>query len=285
MGGMEHLIETLRESERQLRSALDGVFHDDAARRSPEPQLLEVLAAAAAVSRLAEAAMIECVGEIAERSDDPAPAARMTARFGCRTVKELVQRATRVSGRTAGDLVAAGRAIAPHVSVSTGQTLPADYPAVREAVAEGAVGIDGAAAIATVLGGAASALSHRVRAEAELAAAARGEGVDDAPPASADELRMQAQVWAMWLDPDGAEPREAAAERKRGVTLGVSRDGLVPLRGHLLPEVAAQLQRVFDSILNPKVDGRGSRAAVRRRRRTRCRCTRRDAARPSHPRA
>src|SRR3546814_6179853 len=62
--------------------------------------------------------------------------------------------------------------------------------------------------------------------------------------------------------PDGAEPREAAAERKRVVTIGVSRDGLVPLRGRLLPEVAAQLQRVFDSILNPKVDGRGPRFAL-----------------------
>ena len=31
------------------------------------------------------------------------------------------------------------------------------------------------------------------------------------------------------------------------------RDGLVPLRGSLLPEVAGQLRRIFDSLLNPKV--------------------------------
>ena len=74
-------------------------------------------------------------------------------------------------------------------------------------------------------------------------------------PACADELRALATVWAMYLDQDGAEPREMQAMRKRGVTLGVCRDQLVPIRGHLLPELAGQLQRIFDSILNPKVDG------------------------------
>ena len=43
-----------------------------------------------------------------------------------------------------------------------------------------------------------------------------------------------ATVWATYLDQDGAEPREAVAMRKRGFTLGVCRDGLVPLRGNLL---------------------------------------------------
>ena len=43
--------------------------------------------------------------------------------------------------------------------------------------------------------------------------------------------------------------------RKRGFTMGVCRDGIVPLRGNALPEVAAQLSRLFDSILNPKGAG------------------------------
>ena len=92
-------------------------------------------------------------------------------------------------------------------------------------------------------------------ADEELAAAARGEGVDAAPPASADELRALARVWAAYLDQDGAEPSESRVLRKRGVTVGRrGADGLVPVRGNLLPEVAAQLQLGFDSVLNPKVD-------------------------------
>ena len=63
-------------------------------------------------------------------------------------------------------------------------------------------------------------------------------------------------MWAAYLDQDGAEPAEARALRKRGITIGRRRsdDGLVPVRGHLLPEVAAQLQLGFDSVLNPRVD-------------------------------
>ena len=79
--------------------------------------------------------------------------------------------------------------------------------------------------------------------------------MDAAPPACADDLRASATVWATFLDQDGAEPREAVAMRKRGFTFGVCRDNLVPFRGNALPEVAAQLQLVFDSILNPKVAG------------------------------
>jgi hypothetical protein len=63
-------------------------------------------------------------------------------------------------------------------------------------------------------------------------------------------------VWAAYLDPDGAEPAETRAMRKRGLTFGRrDGDGLVPVRGGLLPEVAAQLQLGFDSVLNPRVDG------------------------------
>jgi hypothetical protein len=63
---------------------------------------------------------------------------------------------------------------------------------------------------------------------------------------------LQAQVWAAYLDPDGAEPRDEAAQRKRGVTLGRCRNGLVPLRGDLLPDVAAQLKRAIDAIVHPR---------------------------------
>jgi hypothetical protein len=63
-----------------------------------------------------------------------------------------------------------------------------------------------------------------------------------------------ATVWAMYLDQDGAEPREDRAMRKRGFTFGMCRDGLVPGHGNFLPEVAAQLQLLFDSELNPRVD-------------------------------
>jgi hypothetical protein len=63
------------------------------------------------------------------------------------------------------------------------------------------------------------------------------------------------QVIVQYLDPDGAEPAEDIAMRARGIVLGRAKDGVIPIRGGLLPEVAGQLQRIWDAYLNPKVDG------------------------------
>uniref|UniRef100_UPI0004932A37 HNH endonuclease signature motif containing protein n=1 Tax=unclassified Microbacterium TaxID=2609290 RepID=UPI0004932A37 len=75
------------------------------------------------------------------------------------------------------------------------------------------------------------------------------------PAATPEDLRLLAQVIVQYLDPDGAEPADDIAMRVRGLTLGRAKDGVIPVRGRLLPEVAGQLQRLFDAYLNPKVDG------------------------------
>ncbi|MFE1665253.1 DUF222 domain-containing protein [Microbacterium sp. P02] len=180
---------------------------------------------------------------------------RPTTRFGCRSLKELVQRTTLGSGRMAGDVVRAARAVQQPVGVSTGEVLPAAYPALREAAADGVVGLEALVAVVGALAAAQCDRGARLVADAELAASARGVGVDGGGCPGVDDLRLQAQVWAAYLDQDGAEPRESRALRKRAFTIGVCREGMVPCRGTLLPEVAAQMQRLFDSILNPKADG------------------------------
>ena len=48
-------------------------------------------------------------------------------------------------------------------------------------------------------------------------------------------------------------PANGAALRARGLTLGTATPTGVPIRGTLLPEVAAQLQTIFDAHLAPKV--------------------------------
>jgi hypothetical protein len=85
---------------------------------------------------------------------------------------------------------------------------------------------------------------HVQLADELLAEHARGEGPDGEPPASADLLRVHAQAWAAALDEDGAEPRDREAAFHRGLTLGRIRNGVVPVRGDLLPDVAAQLERI-----------------------------------------
>ncbi|GAA1977876.1 HNH endonuclease signature motif containing protein [Microbacterium pumilum] len=255
---MTNLADALERISGELSTVVSEAFASDAVSAMSDAEILEIMAAAAGVARSAEALMIETTGEVDERSDRATIDVRMTTRFGCRSVIELVQRTTRVSKHTASDFLAAGRAMHRNVAPSSGEILPSDLPQMREAMAAGHVGLDAVMAVSKPLLLCSAGRTAILAADEELASSARGEGADAAPPACADDLRALATVWAMYLDQDGAEPRERQAMRKRGVTVGVCRDHLVPIRGHLLPEVAGQLQRIFDSILNPKADGASS---------------------------
>lgn len=238
-----------------LAQVVVAAFEREGLGACTDDELLAALAAAGRLQREAEAVISEAVAHVLEREDSRSHPDRLTARHGCRNIGELVQRATRASGRTASNVIATARAIGRDASLSTGELLPAEFPRLREALRAAEVGIDGVMGIVAAFRGCTIGRAGLLAADDELAAAARGEGVDAAPPASADELRVFAQVWAAYLDQDGAEPSESRALRKRGITVGRrDDDGLVPMRGHLLPEVAAQLQLGFDSILNPRVD-------------------------------
>ncbi len=251
MVGMNTPVDTLRGLAVSLGGATRSMVSNGDVAGASDADLLALMDAAGGIVRAAEAVLVEATAEITARSEAPLVADRLTSRHGARNVCELVQRVTRVSSRTARDYVRAVAATAEPVLITTGQRLSADFPEMRAALIDGAVGVDGVVAVATVVGAAAHLAEHRLAADAELAASARGVGADGGPAACADDLRVQAQVWAMFLDPDGAEPTDAIALRKRGVSMGPARDGLIPLRGELLPDVAGQLQRVFDSILNP----------------------------------
>ncbi|MEV4689238.1 HNH endonuclease signature motif containing protein [Microbacterium sp. LWH3-1.2] len=252
---MTNLSDALTGLGDALAEVVAAAFAEGCLAAETDAGVLAALAAAGRLHRLAEAAMTAAVAEIVDRDDAVPRPDQITTRYGCRKVGELVERATRVSGRTAAEIVKAARATGRRTSLSTGEALPAEYPQLRRVLAAGQVGVDG---VVAVVGAFRSSVGRAdlLAADDELAAAARGEGADAAPPASADELRALAQVWAAYLDQDGAEPAEAKAMRRRGITLGRrGEDGLVPIGGRLLPEVAEQLQLGFDSVLNPKVDG------------------------------
>jgi hypothetical protein len=158
-----------------------------------------------------------------------------------------------ISSASARARVRTAESVRPRTAI-TGEVLPAEFPSVAEALGRGDIGVDTATAIVAAL----APIRRRVgasedmdAAEAALVASARGS--DDSLPAPPDELRIMAQTWALYLDPDGSLPDEQRGMRKRGLTLGREREGVVPLRGELVPEAAAQLQRLFDAFLNPKV--------------------------------
>ncbi|MCP2635666.1 HNH endonuclease [Microbacterium sp. HD4P20] len=253
---MTNLADALNELGDALAKATAAAVAGGGLRGADDTELLGALAAAGRIRRQAEAVMVEAVAVITDRDGSAPHPDRLTTRHGCRNTSELIQRATRVSGRTASEMVGVAKAVQQQVALSTGEVLPAEFPGMRQALASGHVGVDGMIAVTGAFRGCQTGRAGILAADTELAAAARGDGADAAPPASADELRAYALVWAAYLDQDGAEPDDTTALRKRGITVGRrGDDGLVPLRGRLLPEVAAQLQLGFDSVLNPRGDG------------------------------
>lgn len=207
-------------------------------------------------------------------------------RSGTLSANELLQRVLRGDAATAARTLKAARLVRRELDLSSGEWLPARWPALRDALVEGAIGVTGLLAATGPIeqGGARVRLEDRWQADAYLAEVARGaetcegaaagegavagDGADGArathappdgheagPVPTPEDLRVRAQVILQYLDPDGAEPAEDIAMRARGVVLARAKDGVIPIRGALLPEVAGQLQRIWDAYLNPKVEG------------------------------
>jgi hypothetical protein len=254
-GCMNDLGRDLTDLQTQLRAVVAGMFQAGIVADVSDRELADAVTRTGEIARLVDALLIEQVSELTHRSDTFDRADRLTTRMGCHDVNELVQRLTRCGPQTAARLVRARTAVGLRWDGLGGIPRPARFPGMRAVMIEGEAGLDGVLAVAGPL------LAMRDRATPDevaaadtmLAAAARGDGPDGAPPACADLLRVQAQVWATVLDQDGSEPQERETVRHRSATLGRPRDGIVPLRADLLPDVAAQLQRIFDATCSPRV--------------------------------
>ncbi|KRC59182.1 hypothetical protein ASE14_15520 [Agromyces sp. Root81] len=240
----------------EVRSSLLDVVRVEEPAGWSDDELLAATAAIEAVGRVIDAHRVACAGEVGERSRVELGGERLSVRRGCRSAAELLERVTQVSGAESRRRIALGTATRPRRGL-TGDPLPARFPAVSAALADGELGADAAGTIVREL-----ERTRRVAdpadlraAERELVAAAVASG--DAAPVrcTADELRVQAQIWAAFLDQDGPEPDDERAMRRRGFRLGRARDGLIPVTGELLPEVAAGLRRLFDAHLAPRSGG------------------------------
>jgi|GEM_PF-4587617 len=217
-----------------------------------DEDLVTALRAAEALGRRIDGLRAHLAAEAAERSRRELGAGGLARRLGCRTHVELVQRVTGAAAATVNRRVRLGQAIRPARRLS-GETGPAQFPAVAAAVAAATLGTDAALAVVDALrptlrvAGAADVAAAEQAIVAEAACPAPG-----APPAlDADSVRLQGQVWATVLDPDGAEPREADMQR-RGLWLLAPRHGLIPVRGNLLPDVAAALRTYADACTSPR---------------------------------
>src|SRR4051812_38445776 len=101
---MQVLLASLEAIETMASALAADALSGDEVRAAADAQIVALLASAARVERLLDAVMVEAVGEVMMRSGVPDRDERMTSRYGCHDVSELVQRVTRVSGASAARL-------------------------------------------------------------------------------------------------------------------------------------------------------------------------------------
>ncbi|MBS1905810.1 MAG: DUF222 domain-containing protein [Actinobacteria bacterium] len=224
-------------------------------------ELVEVLQAAGRVQRRLDAVITTVTGAVDER-DGLAREMRVSTRAGCRDATELLRRALRADVGSARRYVHASRLVHHDRSLSTGELLPADFEELGAALRDGMISVSGFLACTAPVQRAGNRIGPAERAAIDrlLADMARGRDLPDeqgrpGPAPSTDELADFARALVLAVDPDGEEPEDAAAARRRGFTLGRLRDGLVPVSGALLPEVAGAVQRLIDALNNPAASG------------------------------
>jgi hypothetical protein len=289
----------------QVASDLRAVLSDDGVAGLSDGERAEVLRGFGEVSRLVDAGIVETVAT----AD-----VEFGHRFGCRGMNELLQRALLTDAPSASKIVKAADLVHRDMNIVSGERLPARWPALREALLDGAVEIAGLLAATNPIEYARTrvGVDERLWADEVLASHARGssgwgdsaagddhaDGDADAhaaatdagadadpaagttdpdadavdidcdgagadagpdaaagPPATSDDLRQLAAALAIILDPDGAEPTDRDAQQGRFLALGRLHKGAHRLAGSVTPEVAAQLQLIFDAFNNPKVGG------------------------------
>ncbi|WP_082508761.1 HNH endonuclease signature motif containing protein [Microbacterium sp. Leaf161] len=245
---------------------LDAVLSDDALAGLSDADRVAVLQGAGAAFRRAEAVIVETIAT-GDPGDFPHSA-------GCRGLNELLQRTVGVDVRGATRVDRVVDLVRRPMSLA-GERMPARWAEMRLALLDGVVGVAGFLAATGPIEKVWDRLTvdQRLAADVALAGCARGHGLEAAPnddstrddpdvdehaagpSPTAQDLKALAEDLASMFDPDGEEPKDEDARRRRGITIGRVKDGMHAIRGYLTPDAAAQLQLILDAILNPKGDG------------------------------
>ncbi|MCE7480461.1 HNH endonuclease [Microbacterium profundi] len=268
---MRSLAEELEGIDRLLADAMGSSGAGGDLRVADDAELLDVVRVLGRVQRRLGGAVVAVTDQVVGR-DQCERGGRLSTRAGCRDAAELLRRTLLVDGPASRRYVAAAGAVHREVDITSGALLPGKFPELAVALADGVLSVGGFLACTVPLMKAARiGVADRLAADAVLARFAAGLPLDGtvtvnaerAPLPTVDELAALAAHIIARLDPDGAEPSDRAGKRRRFFTIGKLRDGSVPVRGEVLPEVAAQLQKLIDSLLNPKAEDKGSSSTVR----------------------
>ncbi|MGN6744086.1 MAG: DUF222 domain-containing protein, partial [Amnibacterium sp.] len=204
-------------------------------------QLLEEAEAWEALGRLVDARRVALAGEVAWRSRPQIGEASLARRQGERDAADLLARQLRIGRFEAKRRTALGLRVRSRLTLA-GEEVPGRWPAVGEALAAGALGVEAARVIVEALG----AVMRRVSPE-DLEAAER-QLVENAADTGPDLLREQIAPWLAYLDPDGAQPSAEEAHRNRGLQIcREGKDGITTTTLKTAGEATALLRAVLEA--------------------------------------
>ena len=218
----------LHEAMARLDAVWSGAGDSDDLSRG---QLIAVNDALGVLRRRVDAVQAGVAAGIARESRPELGPESLAKQQGFRSPAKLIAATTGVSTGEATRWVTVGEATAPRSDL-LGASLPARYPAVREALASGVLGAQAAAVIVALLDRCRVAAGSVRVAEAERVLVERAVGL------ALEDVRKLVVRAEAWLDPDGVEPREEERRAKRSLTV-FERDGMVHLNAVLDVETAA----------------------------------------------
>ena len=210
-------------------------------RRSSDDELLDHVQALEELGRMIDGRRAAAAAEVEWRSRPQLAGDGLAARREERSGSTLLASLARITPAEAKRRIRIGTALAPRWSLTLEEG-PARFPFVADAVRAGAVGLESARVIVEML------QSARRRAVLDALAIAERALAESAATAEPDLVAVQAQVWAMRLDPDGARPQEELQRRDRSLHLGrIGANGLSRLVAVLMPEQHAVVQAALNA--------------------------------------
>jgi Domain of unknown function (DUF222) len=204
-------------------------------------QLLELAAASETDTRQRASVQHAVVAELDARG--------VAAELGCASTAVVLSERLRIGRREAAGRVRLAAQLGPRRAMS-GQALPARFPQVAAAVAQGAISGRHAALICrTVAELPEAAVEHAAAVEAML--------VEHARVVNPDQLAVLTRTVRACLDPDGVLGSERDHERRRHATLTALPDGSGRLQAQLTAEATAVWQTILDTLARPTPDVEG----------------------------
>ena len=210
-------------------------------RRDSDDVLLEFATELEELGRIIDGLRAGAAAEVEWRSRPQLGGDGLAARLEERSGTALLAETLRISPAQAKRRIRIGTALAPRWSLTMDEG-PARFPSVAGAVRAGEVGLESARIIVETL------QAIRRRAVPEEVALAEQALTETARTTAPEAVAIHAQVWAMRLDPDGAEPAEELQRRQRSLHIGrPAADGTT--RGTLLipPEQLAVLKAALNA--------------------------------------